>query len=154
MQRFGPRDAINLGAFCLDSQSRLYPKIWGDAGPSFFADVFVPHRGILRDVGRQHVDAFFGAQVDDFNTILSQPIDAAAEIHRLPDNHGADAELPDQTAAIPARRERCDHNLVAVTSLAARFSKGVGLSVCGRVALLHPPVAAPSEEFSSAIKQR
>src|SRR3989441_1284516 len=119
----------------------------------FFADVFVPHRGVLRDVGRQHADAFFGAQVDDFNTILSQPIDSTAEIHRLPDDHGPNSELPDQTAAIPARGEGCDHNLVAITSLAAHFSKGVGLPMCGRIALLHPPVVALSEESSFTIKQ-
>src|SRR5216683_2979820 len=83
----------------------------------------------------------------------SQSIDAAAEIHRLPDNHGADAELADEAAAIPARRQGCDHNLVAITSLTARFSKGVGLPMCGRIALLHPPVVALSEEFSFTIKQ-
>src|SRR5260370_18946593 len=127
MQHFGPRHATQSRCLCLDSQSRLYPKIWGDAGPSFFADIFVPDRGVLRDVGRQHVDAFFGAQINDFNTILSQPIDAAAEIHRLPDHHSPNSELSDEAAAIPARRERCDHNLVAVTSLTLPFSKVVGL---------------------------
>ena len=72
-----------------EQSRRLLPRLavetvsqnMGGCGHSFFADVFVPDRGVLRDVGRQHVDAIFGAQVDDFNTILSQPIDAAAEIH-------------------------------------------------------------------------
>src|SRR6266704_4236826 len=167
--RFGGRNGnteetteCNTWSSRREQSRRLLPRLavetvsqnMGGCGHSFFADVFVPDRGVLRDVGRQHVDAFFGAQVDDFNTILSQPIDAAAEIHRLPDNHGSDAELADQTAAIPARCEGCDHNLVAITSLAARSSKRVGLSVCGWIALLHPSVVSPSEGFLSPIKQR
>src|SRR5260370_8529563 len=121
---------------------------------SVFADVFVPDVGILRNVVREHVDAIFGVEVDDFGAIFTEPSEAGAEVDGLGDDHSADGELAYQAAAIPAGSERGHHDLVAVTTLAAGLSKGVRFAMRGGIAFLHSAVVAASEKFSIAFEKR
>src|SRR5258708_36701273 len=98
------------------------------------ADFFVPNGGISADVGGQEVDAFGGVEVDDLDAIFAEPVDAAVEIAGFADDYGGDAELADEAAAIPARRQRGDHNFVAIGALAAGPAEGVVFSAgCGAV---------------------
>src|SRR6266478_2321712 len=120
--------------------------------PSVHTDIFVPNFRMVRNVPGEHSNALLGVQVDDIDSILDQPIDAAAEIYGLADDYGADAELADEAAAIPARSQRRDHNLVAVTSLPARLSKRIRFTVRGRIAFLHSAVVAFSQQFSMAFE--
>ena len=72
---------------------------------SLFADIFVPDLGVPCDIFGQHLDTFVRMGVEDFGAVFTEPIDAALKIHRLADDDGADAELPDEAAAIPAGSE-------------------------------------------------
>src|ERR1700687_745513 len=119
---------------------------------SLFSDIFSPNFRVLRHIFGKHLDAFVGMGVEHFCAVLTQPIDAAAEIHGLADHYGANAKLADQAAAIPARGQRRHHDLVAVTALPARLSKRIGFAVRGRIALLHSAVVATSKKFSFALE--
>src|SRR5262245_44959003 len=92
-------------------------------------------------------------QVDHLDAVLPQPVDAALEVDRLADDDGADVELPHQAAAVPARGERRDHDLVAVAALPAGVAEGVGLAVDRRVALLHAAVAAAPQDAALRVGQ-
>ncbi len=78
----------------------------------------------------------------------------AFEVDRFTDYHRADIELPDQTRAIPAGRQCRHQNLVAIVGLATGFTKGVGFAVDGRVVVLHPAIAAASEQIAMSVEQR
>ena len=90
--------------------------------------------------------------VEDCDAVFAEPVDAAAKIHRFANDHCADAELADQAAAIPAGSESGHHDLVAVTSLPARFAKSIGLAMCGGIAFLHSAIVAAAQEFSIAFE--
>jgi len=66
------------------------------------ADVLVPDVRPARDELGQQVDAFARVAVDDAHAELAQPVDPALERPRLADDDAADAELPDQAAAVRA----------------------------------------------------
>src|ERR1700722_6949814 len=83
-----------------------------------FPDVLVPDIRIPGNEGRQQFLALFRTHVDDLDAVFTQPIDPAAKRRRLADDYLHDPELPDQAAAIPARRERRDHDRILVASLA------------------------------------
>jgi hypothetical protein len=85
-------------------------------------------------------------QVDDAGAVFDEPVEAAAKTHGFADDEGADVELANEAAAVPAGSERGDHDFVAVGALAAGFAKGVGLAVNARVALLDAAVAAAAEQ--------
>ena len=104
------------------------------------ADIFIPNGGIFADVSGQEIDAIRGMQVDDVDAIFAKPVDAALEVDRFSDDYGRNAELADQTAAIPTRRQCGDHDLVAIGALAPRAAEGVGFTVDARVVLLNPPI--------------
>ena len=104
------------------------------------ADVFVPDGWIFADVSGQEIDAIGGMQVDDIDAILAKPVDTAAEVDRFSHDYGRNGELADQTAAIPTRRQRGDHDLVAISALAACAAERVGFTVDARVVLLNPPI--------------
>src|SRR5262249_14000216 len=127
---------------------KKYPGCW------LLPDVFVPDLGVRADVVGEKPHASFGSQVDHFHSALPEPVDAARKVDRLANDDRTDPKLPDQPAAIPARRERRDHDLVAIASLAARFAKGVRLAMDGRVALLHAAVVAASEKLAVAVEER
>src|SRR6266849_6927224 len=103
---------------------------------------------MVRNVPGENSNALLGVQVDDIDSILAQPIDAAAEIHGLADHYGANAKLADQAAAIPARSQRGRHDFVAVSPLPARFAKRIRLAMRGRITLLHSAVVAASQQLS------
>src|SRR5438132_4581543 len=78
---------------------------------------------MVRNVFRKYLRTFLGVQIDDRDSVFDQPIDPAAEVHGFPHDYGANPELADQAAAIPARRQGRHHDFVAVTPLPARLSK-------------------------------
>jgi hypothetical protein len=119
---------------------------------SLFADVFVPDLGILRNIRGQHSNAFVRMGVEHFRAVLAEPVEAAAEIYGFPDHYGADAELANQAAAIPARGQGSHHDFVAVTALAARLSKRIRFAMRGRITFLHSAVVAASQQFSIAFE--
>src|SRR5690606_11205701 len=106
------------------------------------ADVLVPERRIGPDPVRHHADTGLVGEVDHLHAVFAQPVVPALEIHRIAHHHGTDAELAHQAAAVPAGRERGDHDGVAVGALAAGLAEGVGFAVHRRVVLLHAAVAA------------
>src|SRR5712692_1577756 len=119
---------------------------------SFFTDIFSPNFRVLCDIFGEHLDAFVRMSVEDFGAVLAQPVDAAAEIHGLADNYGADAKLADQAAAIPAGSQRGHHDFVTVAALPACFAKRIRFTMCGGIAFLHSAVVAASEQFSVAFE--
>ena len=119
---------------------------------SLLSDIFAPHFRVLGHVLGKHLNAFVGVGVEDVRTVLDQPIEAAAEINGLADNYGADAELADQAAAIPAGSEGGHHDFVAVSALAARFAKRICFTMRGGIALLDPSIVAPAQQFSIVIE--
>ena len=69
-------------------------------------------------------------------------------------DYGANAELPDKTAAIPTWRERRDHDRVAVTALAAGFAKRVRFAMYRRIAILHAPIVTAAQQVPITVEQR
>src|SRR5690606_33255561 len=88
------------------------------------------------------------------HALFAQPVVAALEIDRLAHHHGTDPELLHQPAAVPARRERGDHDGVAVGALAAGLAEGVGFAVHGRIVFLYAAVVAAAEQGAVAGEQR
>jgi len=64
----------------------------------------------------------------------------------LAHDQGAEAELADEAAAVPAGGEGGDHDEVAVGALAAGVAEGVGFAVDGGVVLLDAAVVATADE--------
>src|SRR5260370_2144046 len=93
-------------------------------------------------------------RVDHVVALPTERVVPATKIYGLAYDHGADAKLADQAAAIPTRRQRRDHDFVAVTPLPARFAKRVRFAMRRRIAFLHPAGAAASEKFSIAFEYR
>src|SRR6266851_5145196 len=120
--------------------------------PSVHTDIFVPNFRMVRNVPGENSNALLGVQVDDTDSILDQPIDAAAEIYGLADDYSAYAKLADQATAIPARSQRGHHDFIAVAPLPAGVSKRIRFTVRGRIAFLHSAVAAFSQQFSMAFE--
>src|SRR5690606_9900250 len=118
-----------------------------------FADVLVPHVRVGGDPVAKHADALGVVEVDDLNALFAQPLVPALEVDRLAHHHRADAELPDQATAVPARRERGHHDGVAVGALAPGLAEGIGLAVHGRIVFLHPAVVATAEQGAVAAEQ-
>src|SRR5206468_5538635 len=92
-------------------------------------------------------------QVDYPDAVLPQPVDAAVEVDGFADDHGADVELPDQPATVPARRQRRDHDLVTVAALPAGVAEGVGFAVDGGILLLHAAVVPAAEDTTLPLGQ-
>ena len=119
---------------------------------SFFTDIFSPDFRVADHVFSEHLDTFVRMGVEDFCAVFAEPVDAAAEINGLADNDGADAELADQAAAIPAGSEGGYHDFVAVSALAARFAKRICFTMRGGIAFLDPSIVAPAQQFSIVIE--
>jgi hypothetical protein len=115
--------------------------------------IFLPNLWILCNIVRQHADARFLVQIHHFDSVFPQPVDSPAKAPRFPHDYRADPKLPDQSAAIPARRQCRYHDLVAVSSLSARFPECIRFRVSRRIALLHPPVMSSSQNPSLTIKK-
>ena len=84
-------------------------------------------------------------QIDHFDSIFSEPVEAARKIHRFANDQRADAELAHQSAAIPAGRQRGHHDFVAICALPSRLAKCVGQEF----AILPKPYELP--ELSRAL---
>ena len=130
------------------------PGIQKVAGPRLSADVLVPDVRMTRDPRTQHLDALGRGEVDDLYAVFPEPVETAGEVDRLAEDHPADAELPDEAAAVPARSERRHHRLVAVTALAARLAERVDLAVDRRVVFLDAPVVPAAEQSSAPVEER
>jgi len=121
---------------------------------SFFADVFVPDGRIILDVIGEQSDAFLRVEIDDFNVEGAEPVDAALEGAGFADDDAGKTELANEAAAIPARRERRNHDRILVASLATGPAKRIGLAMHGRVVVLYSTVMTRADEFAHGIKDR
>ena len=95
-----------------------------------------------------------GIQINHVDTESAQPINPALKVTALTDHHRAKAKLAHQPAAIPAGRERRNHNKVAITALAAGVAEGVGFTVHRGIALLHAAVVSRADELAGGIEDR
>src|SRR5687768_7989979 len=82
-----------------------------------FSNVLIPHFRIRGNELREHFDTLLRVQIYYIDTVFLQPIDAAFEIYRFADDHSSYAELANEPAAVPARREGGDHDRVFIISL-------------------------------------
>jgi hypothetical protein len=93
-------------------------------------------------------------QVHDLDAVFAKPVNPSSEVYRFAHDDRRDAELADETAAIPTGRQSRDHDLVAIGSLASGAAEGVRLSVDGRVVLLDSPIVTAAQEPSLRVKKR
>src|SRR5580698_6154988 len=112
---------------------------------SIFADVFIPDVGMCGDIFSEQFAALAAVQIDDLDAVFTEPVEAAGEGAALTHHQCADAELTDKAAAVPAWRERSDHDEIAIAALAAGAAKGIRLTVDAGVALLHAAVVAAAD---------
>ena len=112
------------------------------------ADVFVPEGGVVEDEVGHEGDAGGGGEVEDGDVDGAEPVDAAGEGLGFADDEGAEAELADESAAVPAGGEGGDDDEVAVGALAAGAAEGVGFGVDGGVGLLDATIAAGTDEVA------
>jgi hypothetical protein len=113
----------------------------------------MPNRGIRLNIVGEQRDAFLRPKIYDDYTGLAQPIDAAGKISGLPYDHRRNGKLADQATAIPAGRQRGDHDFVAVGALTACPPERVGFAVNRRVVLLNTAVMAASEQITLIIEK-
>lgn len=116
------------------------------------AYVFVPDFGVLADVVGEEVGAGRRVEVDDFDSGGAEPVEASGEVARFADDEGAEAELADEAAAVPAGGERGDHDEVAVGALPSGAAEGVGFAVDGGVGLLDATVVAAADEVAGGVE--
>src|SRR5437773_8033866 len=109
---------------------------------------------MVRNVFRKYLRTFLGVQIDDRDSVFEQPIDPAAEVHGFPHDYGANPELADQAAAIPARSQGRHHDFVPVTPLPARLSKRIRFTMRRRISFLHSSVVTSSQHFSIPLEYR
>src|SRR5690606_3826553 len=117
-------------------------------------DILVPQLRFRGDELLHHLYALRVVEVDDVHALPAQPVGSALERTRLADHHGADAELFDDPAAVPAGLERCDHDSFVVTSFAAGIAVGIGLAVAAGVAVLHAAVVAATQQRAVVTEER
>jgi hypothetical protein len=118
-----------------------------------FADVFVPDGGVGKNVSSEHFRAFRVIEVDDVDAMFAEPVEAAGEVSAFADYQGADVELADEAAAIPAWSESGDHDQVAVGTLPAGATEGVCFAMDGRVALLDAAIVAAAEQGAILVEE-
>jgi hypothetical protein len=107
---------------------------------------------MLSDVAFQQEPAILIIEVDDFNTVVTKPVETARESTAFANDNGAEAKLSYKAAAIPAWRERCNHNQVAIAALAAGTAKCIRFAVNAGIAVLHAAVVAAADKFSGTRK--
>jgi hypothetical protein len=118
----------------------------------FFADVFVPDGGVGANVAGKQCDAVLRIQIDYVDAQRTQPVDATLKITTFADHYGAKSKLSYQATAIPAGRDRGDHDQVAVTLLATGIAKCVSFSVYRRIAMLYATIVAGPDQVASGIE--
>lgn len=90
----------------------------------------------------------------DLEAVVPQPVDASVEGPAFADDDGLESELADQAGAVPAGRERGDHNEVAVGALTSGVAEGVSLSVGGWVVVLDAAVVSRAQERAIGAEDR
>jgi hypothetical protein len=118
----------------------------------FFADVFIPHGWIRANIVGEHQNTFFRVEIDYRDSEGAEPVDAALEVPALANNNSAESKLAHEATAVPTGGKRSHHDQLAVAFLPACISKGVRLTVYGRITLLHAAVATRANQLSSLIK--
>src|SRR5579862_7138061 len=93
---------------------------------------------MLRDIALQQIGTLRRVEIEHLHAALAQPAHAALEGTGLTDQYGRNAELQDQAAAVPAGRQRRDHDGVAIAALSPGISERIGFSVHRWIAVLHP----------------
>src|ERR1700689_5605792 len=109
-------------------------------GHLLLANIFVPYGGVRANVICEERRTFGGIQINHIDAERTQPVRASLKVAAFADNDGAETKLAYQPAAIPAGRERRNHNKVAITALAAGVAECVRLAVHRGIALLHAEV--------------
>jgi len=107
---------------------------------------------MLSNVAFQQKATILIIEVDDFNTVGAEPIQASGEGAAFANDNGAEAKLTYKAAAVPTWRERRNHNQIAVTALAASPAECVRLAMNTWIALLHAPIVAAADEFAVSRK--
>ena len=92
------------------------------------ANVFVPHLRVRPDIIAQQGNTLLRIEVDNAHTQRAQPVHSTLEVAAFTDYNPTKTKLPNQTAAIPAGRERRDHDLVAPGAVPSGFAERVGLA--------------------------
>src|SRR5271166_3177445 len=118
-----------------------------------FSDIFIPDFGMAGDEGSEQLAAIPAVEVDDFDAVFAQPVKAAGKRAALTYYQGADAELANQAAAIPAGSQRGYHDQVAIAALPAGASKSVRFAVNAGIALLHTTIAPATDQLAGAAKK-
>ena len=101
----------------------------------------------------EQLDALGVVEDDDLGPVLGHPVVAADEVLRLADDHGADLELADEPAAVPAGRQGGHHHAVGVVPPAPGVAEGGRLGVGRGVVVLDPPVVAAPEQGPVAVEE-
>src|SRR6266853_1505041 len=101
--------------------------------PSLHSNIFVPNLGISPDILTQQRGALRRIEIKDSYAKRAQPLHAALKSAALSNHNRTESKLPDQSTAIPARRQRRNHGQASIAALASRVAEGIGLSVHGRV---------------------
>jgi hypothetical protein len=139
----------------LRDHTRQYPvKPRVSTGQLFFPNIFIPNLRVAPNVLTQHRGALLGIHIDNLHAQRAQPIDSTWEIPALAHDHRPKSKLPNQAAAVPARRQRCHHDEPAIASLPSSVAKGIGFSMQRRIAILHAPVVTRADKISLAVENR
>jgi len=105
------------------------------------------------DKGLEQLAAFLAVEVDDFDAVFAEPVEAAGKGAALPHDQSADAELAHQATAIPAGSQRGYHDQVAIAALSAGAAEGVRLAVDAWIALLHAAIVTAADQLAGAAKK-
>jgi hypothetical protein len=119
-----------------------------------FADIFIPYLRMRGDISFEQFPALAAVEVDYFDTIFAQPIEASSEGPAFSDDERSKAKLPYEAAAIPAGRKRGDHYEITIATVAPGTTERVGFPVDAGVALLHAAIMAAAHKFARACKDR
>src|SRR5688572_10985370 len=92
------------------------------------------------NVRREHIDALLGCEVDHLNAFFSQPIKSTAKVNGFANDHHADSELQNKTAAIPAGREGSNHYLVTIGTLSPCLAESICLPMHRWIVLLNAAI--------------
>ena len=119
----------------------------------FLADVLVPYLRMCGYESVKKVHALLGIEVNNINAVFAKPFDTSLKCSRFTDDHGANTELPNKAAAVPARSERRRHDHIAIRTLATGLAKRIGLAVDRRIVLLHAPIMAAAKNVAIGVEQ-
>src|SRR5690606_23934668 len=111
------------------------------------ADVLVPELGVFGDEQFHHRHALGVVEHHHLDAVFGQPLVTTEEGAGLADHDPGDAELADETGAVPARRQRRRHRRAPVGAAPPGGAEGGGLAVDGGVAVLDPAVVALSPQL-------